>query len=83
MTDQQQPMYRAYTLVEREHEKPFWLNVGVAFVHKDGKGYNLILQALPLTGKLVLRQYEEQPNGSPPDTNGKPKRKASQPAEQP
>lgn len=78
MTDQQQPMYRAYTLVEREHEKPFWLNVGVAFVHKDGKGYNLILQALPLTGKLVLRQYEEQPNGSPPESSPTPKKKAPQ-----
>ncbi|NJO34146.1 MAG: hypothetical protein HC869_14445 [Rhodospirillales bacterium] len=83
MADQQQPMYRAYTLVEREHEKPFWLNIGVAFNHKDAKGFNLILQALPLTGKLVLRQYEEQPGGGAEDTTSKPKRKASQPAEQP
>ena len=80
---EQQPMYRAYTLVEREHDKPFWLNIGVAFNHKDGKGLNLMLQALPLNGKLVLRQYEEQPGETPPETNGKPKRKASQPVQQP
>ena len=50
---EQQPMYRAYTIVEREKDVPFWLNIGVAFVHKDSKGFNVILQALPLNGKLV------------------------------
>jgi hypothetical protein len=76
-------MYRAYTLVEREYEKPFWLNIGVAFTHKDAKGYNVILQALPLNGKLVLRQYEEQPGENPPETNARPKRKTPQSQEQP
>jgi hypothetical protein len=57
----EQPIYRAYTVLEREREIPFWLNIGVAFVHKDTKGLNVILQALPLDGKLVLRIYEEDP----------------------
>ena len=39
---EQQPMYRAYTIVEREKDVPFWLNIGVAFVHKDSKGFNVI-----------------------------------------
>ena len=56
----QQPMYRAYTIIERDKDVPFWLNIGVAFPHKDTKGVNVILQALPLNGKLVLRLYEEE-----------------------
>ncbi len=34
---------------------------GVAFVHEDGEGFNLLLQAMPLDGKLVLRTYKEKP----------------------
>lgn len=63
---EQQPVYRAYTIVERQKDTPFWLNIGVAFSHKDTKGLNVILQALPLDGKLVLRLSTE----GPPDENG-------------
>jgi hypothetical protein len=56
---EQTPLYRAFTIIERERDVPFWLNIGTAFVHKDGKGFNVILQALPLNGKLVLRVHEE------------------------
>ena len=38
---------------------PFWLKIGAAFEHKDGKGFNLALQALPTDGRLVLREYKE------------------------
>ena len=69
MSDQP-PLYRAYTVIERDKEQPpFWLNIGSAFPHKDGKGFNVILQALPInSGKLVLRLYEEQP---PQETSDK------------
>jgi hypothetical protein len=35
------------------------LNFGVSFPHEDGEGFNLLLQALPLDGKIVLRTYKE------------------------
>jgi hypothetical protein len=37
-----------------------WLNIGAAYPHKEGDGFNLVLQALPLqgNGKLVMRAYE-------------------------
>ena len=56
------PAYRAYTVVKREgkNTKPdYWLNIGAAFAHEDGAGFNLLLQALPVDGKLVLRTYKE------------------------
>ena len=54
-----QPMFRAYTIIDRKNGDPFWLNIGVAFIHRDTKGLNIMLQALPLDGKLVLRNYDE------------------------
>ena len=79
MTDQTL-LYRAYTIVERDKgQQPFWLNIGSAFVHKDGKGFNVILQALPLDGKLVLRIYEEQP---PQQGSEKPVAKVKKKSEQ-
>jgi hypothetical protein len=29
------------------------------FEHKDGKGFNIVLQALPLDGKIVCREIAE------------------------
>jgi len=56
MANNQQPAYRAYSVIKREgQDGDFWLPIGAAFEHSDGGGLNVILQALPLDGKLVLR----------------------------
>lgn len=52
-------MHRVYSIVPRENAKDYWLNIGVAFPHKDGKGWNLNLQALPLNAKLIIREVDE------------------------
>jgi hypothetical protein len=44
-------------------EQANWTRVGVAFAHKDGKGFNLELRALPVDGKLVIRQHEPKDEG--------------------
>ena len=41
-------------------EKSNWTRIGTAWPHKDGKGFNAELRALPVSGKLVLRRYEAQ-----------------------
>jgi hypothetical protein len=53
-------MYRVYTIIQRAKQDDYWLNIGVAFPHEDGKGFNVMLQALPLhdNGKIVLREHE-------------------------
>ena len=53
------PAYRAYTVIKREGKDDYWLNIGVAFGHDDKDGFNILLQAMPLDGKLVLRTYKE------------------------
>ena len=54
------PAYRAYTVIKREGKDDYWLNLGVAFEHDDHGGFNLLLQALPIDGKIVLRTYKEE-----------------------
>ena len=54
-----QPTHRAYSVIRREGQDDFWLNVGLAFPHKDGKGFNIMLQAFPLDGKIVCREVAD------------------------
>jgi hypothetical protein len=56
----QQPAMRAFTVIKREGQDDFWLPIGAAFAHQNGEGFNVILQALPITNgdgqcKIVLR----------------------------
>lgn len=53
-------MYRVYSIVPRPKQEDFWLNIGVAFPHDDGQGFNIMLQALPIhgDGKIVMRAYD-------------------------
>ena len=55
-------MYRVYSIIERPKQDDYWLNIGVAFPHEHGDGFNIILQALPLhgNGKLVVRAYDPE-----------------------
>jgi hypothetical protein len=67
------PDFRVYTVIKREGKDDYWLNLGVAFKHDDGDGYNLLLQAQPLDGKLVMRTYKDE--AEPEDAKAKPKYK--------
>jgi hypothetical protein len=42
------------------HEKSSWTRLGVAFAHKDNKGMNVELRAVPITGKLVIRLHDSK-----------------------
>ena len=54
------PAFHVYTVDDRgEGKDPFWLKIGAAFEHKDDKGFNIVLQALPIDGRLVLREPKE------------------------
>ena len=56
------PTHRAYSVIRREGQDDYWLNIGLVFPHKDGTGFNLILQAFPLDGKIVCREISEEDN---------------------
>lgn len=71
MATTQQPAYQAYTVIKRDGQDDFWLNVGAAFAHQNGDGFNVILQAMPLNGKIVLRPPKKQEDSEQPATNNK------------
>ena len=53
--------FDAFTVREYEvagEQRREWTALGAAFPHKDGKGFNVLLHALPVDGKLVLRLHE-------------------------
>jgi hypothetical protein len=58
VAEQADKMYRVYAVVPRPKQDDYWLALGAAFPHDDGKGFNIILQAHPIGEKLVVRLYE-------------------------
>lgn len=58
----QRPVKIAYTIVERGKDgRQFWVRVGAAFVNKDGS-LNIHLDAMPVNGKLQIRDYQPLAN---------------------
>jgi hypothetical protein len=66
-------MYRVYAVVQRPKQDDYWLNIGAAFPHENGKGFNSILQAHPIGEKLVMRLYEPKEGEAAADTQAKKK----------
>ena len=61
MAQNSRPVYDVYVVEDRGEDKDaFWLKVGAAFAHKDNDGMNIVLQALPPNGRLVLRRFKEK-----------------------
>jgi len=54
-----QPTHRAYSVIRRDGQDDYWLNIGLVFPHKDGAGFNIMLQAYPLDGKIVCREIAD------------------------
>jgi hypothetical protein len=55
-TPRNAPVHIAWIIPDRE-EAP-WIRAGATWRHQDGKGLTLQLDAMPITGRIVLRDYE-------------------------
>jgi hypothetical protein len=71
------PNYTAYTVVKREGQDDFWIPIGGAWMHEDGDGYNVIMQALPIDGKVVLRLPKTQAEETSEPQGGGQRQRAS------
>jgi hypothetical protein len=67
--------HRAFTVITREGEEPFWLEIGASFEHKDGKGLTVALQAMPFDGRIVLREVGSGPRDKPDRRSEEPERR--------
>lgn len=54
------PSHVAYQVSEGQEGKSYFNKVGAAFAHKDGKGYNLILEAVPVDGRVTMRTPKDR-----------------------
>jgi hypothetical protein len=68
-----QPTHRAYSVIRREGQDDYWLNIGLVFPHKDDGGFNIMLQAFPLDGKIVCREITGDEEAGDPAPEPRPK----------
>lgn len=65
MNDSRHSTLCVYSVISRQDSGEEWLSIGQAVPHQDGRGFDVILRALPLNSKLVLRDSvpaEQQPS---------------------
>lgn len=72
------PTLIAYNVREVKEGKDFWTRIGAAWSHKDGKGFFVLLDAVPLDGRITFRRPEEKP--TPQALTSGRKSRAAQPA---
>lgn len=56
--------FDAYIIEEFEadgEKRSAWHKIGSAWPHKDGIGYRIVLQSIPLDGVITLRKAEGKP----------------------
>jgi hypothetical protein len=49
------PSHIAYQVNQGKDGKSYWNRIGVAWANKNGKGFTIQLNAVPLDGKIVLQ----------------------------
>lgn len=54
-TNTNRPHFRLYSITG-EGEAARWTDIGVAWKTRDGKGFTLSLNALPLNGRIIMRE---------------------------
>ena len=59
-TPSKAPTHIAYQVRERENQDSIWTRIGAAWQHKDGKGFNIVIEAAPLDGRITLRVRTEK-----------------------
>jgi hypothetical protein len=58
-TTSKAPSHIVYHVRDREGQKGFFTRIGAAWPHKDGKGFNIQVDSVPLDGRITLRVATE------------------------
>ena len=55
------PSHKAFIVEKNGQDESFWTEVGAAWSHEDGQGFNLsIKKGLSVSGQLVLRTVKDE-----------------------
>lgn len=64
-TTKTRPTHRIFSVSKKDDAKPFWLEIGAAWPHKDGKGFNLKFNACPYgDAEIVVRAATARAGGA-------------------
>lgn len=53
------PDFIAYNVKETREGKGMFYRIGAAWQHRDGEGYDLQLDSMPVNGRVTLRELRE------------------------
>jgi hypothetical protein len=53
------PTHRLYR-VDGEGKNAYWTPIGAAWPNRDGEGFSISCDAVPLTGRIVMRRITER-----------------------
>ncbi len=54
------PSHIAYQIRDGKGDKGYWTRIGAAWQHKDGNGFNIQFESVPLDGRVTLRIATEK-----------------------
>ena len=54
------PTHIAYHVRDAKDGKGTWTRIGSAWSHKDGKGFNIQIDTVPLDGRITLRSADDK-----------------------
>lgn len=53
--------YAVRNFTNEGEENASWLKIGAAWEHKDAKEFDVVLEATPVTGRIILRANKPNP----------------------
>ena len=54
------PSHIAYHVKEGKSGKDYWTRIGAAWAHKNGNGFNIQIEIVPLDGRITLLMASEK-----------------------
>lgn len=54
------PSHIAYQVREGEDNKSYFNRIGAVWAHKDGEGFNIQLDSIPVDGRITVRSVQER-----------------------
>jgi hypothetical protein len=64
VTESKRPTHRVYAVRKIGGDSSHWAEIGAAWANKDGKGFNLKLNLMPVgDADIVIREIDAKPEG--------------------
>lgn len=62
-TTPKRPTHNVFAVNEKGEDRKEWIEIGAAWAHADGQGFNILLKALPLPGAQIVMRTPREKSG--------------------